>query len=193
MRIRVPHQRQSRRMLPQHGDPRNRHRDIHFKKPVMKTLCWRRLVATCCGVVLLGQPVHAAGAPSRSQRVVSENYTGPSPVASTDVAGLYASACTAGGPQDPWETSCLRFDLEPTDRFIRLEIEDSSRRPVYGIVWDDNNEWVMSFCGTTKKPIPSPGGDSIYVEVVAATTKDGCYPSAVTQGTVTATFTRRKK
>lgn len=154
----------------------------------------RLLIYVMCVVLLSAHPVGAAyGERSRGKRAETQDYMGPSPTVALDTSDFYASACTAGGTQDPWETSCLQFDLKPKDRYISLEIEDASGHPIYGIVWDDSNESLRSFCGKTKRPIPSPGGDFIFVEVVAANTSEGCYPSTVTEGTVTATFTRKRK
>ncbi|MGH2697880.1 MAG: hypothetical protein ACRDJL_01600 [Actinomycetota bacterium] len=152
----------------------------------------RLLIVGMCAVLMTTQPIGAGARGSRGTRVETKDYIGPSPTVALDTSGFYASACTAGGIQDPWERSCLQFDLKPKDRYISLEIEDESGQRIYGVVWDDSDESLRSFCGKTKRPIPNPGGDSIYVEVVAANTSEGCYPSTVTEGTVTATFTRER-
>jgi hypothetical protein len=152
----------------------------------------RLLIAVMCALLLGAHPIGAADAQrSRGKRVETQSFTGPSPTISTNVSGFYASGCTSTGTSTG--LTCLRFDLKRSDRFISLEIQDDTGNPVYGIVWDDDDEWLASFCGQQKKPIASPGGDFIYVEVVAANTSEGCYPSTVTEGTVTATFTRKKR
>lgn len=154
----------------------------------------RGLVLVMCIILLGSQPLGAGAKGSGRKRVETKDYVGTSPVVSSHVSGFYASACTPGGAQDPWEASCLQFELKPKDRYILLKIQDASGQPIYGIVWgDDTGSSLGSFCGETTRPIPNPGGDFILVEVVAANTAEGCYPSVATEGTVTATFTQKKR
>lgn len=151
----------------------------------------RGLVLLTCVILLASQPIGAGAKGSHAARVETKEYVGTSPVLASF---LYASACTAGSAPDPWEKSCLEFKLKPKDRFISFKIEDATGQPVYGSVWSDGyNQGLRTFCGETKQPIPNPGGNFIYLEVVAAHTELGCYPSTVTHGTVTATFTQKKR
>lgn len=148
------------------------------------------LLALLASLALLieAQPTVAHAEHGGAKRAETRNYTGPSPAAATE--GAYASACTSTSPID---FVCARFDLKPTDRFISLSITDLSGRPIYAIAWDDSDQEIVEFCGETARPVPSPGGDFFYVEVIAANSRLGCYPSTVTQGTITATFTRRRR
>ncbi|MGH2697879.1 MAG: hypothetical protein ACRDJL_01595 [Actinomycetota bacterium] len=152
----------------------------------------RLLMVATCSVLLTAQPIGATGTErSQGKRVETKSYMGTSPVVASHVLDFYASACSSGSTDG--DRTCLRFDLKRSDRFISLEIEDDVGNPVYGIAWDDSDDFVVEFCGKTTRPVASPGGDFFYVEVVAANTRLGCFPSAVTQGEVTATFTHRRK
>lgn len=171
---------------------RTRNRVQEPEEEVVMSRKTRLLICVMCAVLLSAHSVGAAYAErSRGKRTESQDYMGPSPTISTNVSGFYASSCSSTGTSTG--LTCLRFDLKRSDRFISLEIQDDSGNPVYGIVWDDNDEWLASFCGKQRKPFANPGGDFIYVEVVGANTSNDCYPSTVTEGTVTATFTHKKR
>ncbi|MGH2787520.1 MAG: hypothetical protein ACRDJV_06370 [Actinomycetota bacterium] len=149
--------------------------------------------ATCCLLLFAGSSAGADSPSAGRKRVESQSYDGPSSALAVENEGygFYTGVCNPG-PTDDTE-GCVYFDLSPKDRFISLRIEDLSGRPVYAIAWDDSDSDFVEFCGKTKKPVPSPGGEFFYVEIIATSNRLGCYPSTVTQGTVTATFLRQRK
>ncbi len=159
----------------------------------MRTAVKRMLVLVLGTALSLGAVPAGAGADrlNGKKRVETEPYDSPSTAVALENAGLYAGNCNVG-PTDH-TAGCIYFDLKPRDQFISFEIEDLTGQPVFGIAWDDSNLDFAVFCGKTEDPVPSPGGEYIFVEVIATTDAAGCSPSTVTQGTVTATFSRSRK
>jgi hypothetical protein len=80
------------------------------------------------------------------------------------------------------------------ERFVSLAIEDAAGQPVRGHVHiDQDNDGKLDdqldFCGSTAKPIALERGARIEVGTIVGLCDDSS-PSIVTEGTITATFTR---
>ena len=87
-----------------------------------------------------------------------------------------------------------RFRAAPGERAVALEIVDSSGYTVRGHVHidvDGDGEFdrQADFCGSTTKPIAVRTGSVVEVGTVFGTCEDGS-PSIVTEGKITATFTK---
>ena len=87
------------------------------------------------------------------------------------------------------------FTAKRAERAVTFSIADSIGRPVRGhAVLDTDGDGQVdhraaAFCGETTQPIAVRPGQRVQVRVLMGTCEDGT-PSIVTQGTITATFTR---
>lgn len=87
----------------------------------------------------------------------------------------------------------LRFRAERGERFVSLAAEDSSGQPVAGHVHVDRDndgkvDQVFDFCMKTATPIAVTAGSVVEVGAIFGSCDDSW--SVVTEGTITATFTR---
>lgn len=150
----------------------------------------RRPSAPVTMVVLLalalGAPVAEAGKPKKKERTVQEVYVG-----ATGVRGVQDSPC-AGEP-----VGCIRFPIEPGERFVTIEVTDAAGgnvwASVYAYGYSDGTDLHEHVCGTSESPIRlAPGVDELVVVITQTTggATNAC-DGAATQGTVTAVFSNR--
>ena len=86
------------------------------------------------------------------------------------------------------------FEAARGERAVSLEIVDSSGMTARGHVHidldgDGKLDRQVDFCGSTTKPISVRGGSVIEVGTIFGVCEDGS-PSIVTEGEITATFTK---
>ena len=87
------------------------------------------------------------------------------------------------------------FEAEEDERFVSLAIEDGSGGSIRGHVHINYNNGgkklddQVDFCGSTPKPIEIEPGATIEVGTLMGICDDNT-PSIVTEGTITATFSR---
>ena len=99
-------------------------------------------------------------------------------------------------PQAHWTLGAdyARFRAVRGERSVTLEITDESGFPASGHVHidldgDGKLDRQVDFCGKTSKPIAVRGGSVVEVGTIFGTCEDGS-PSIVTEGTITATFSK---
>lgn len=121
----------------------------------------------------------------RTERVVQESYESPMP----GVPGvLRVGVC--GGFGLP-ATGCIDLHQKPHERYLNLELKDSSGQTAYAEVYGSRNEnLIATVCGATQEPISIDRAMEIRVFVFATGASALC-PGAATEGTLTATFSNR--
>ncbi len=133
--------------------------------------------------LLLTTSLAAAAAGADSNRKVTRQYT----MAHGMV--VHDSSSTTWSVGAAW----TEFRPQSGERFISLAISDAADRNVYGHVHldADGNGKVehLDFCDETRKPIQLGTAKKVEVAVFLGTCPDGT-SSVVTQGTITATFSR---
>lgn len=91
-------------------------------------------------------------------------------------------------------TQYIDFDARPGERYVDFRIDDDSGLDARGHIWVDPDgdtayEMVRDFCNETNRPLRVRRSQKILISVIFGTCDDGT-PSVVTQGTITATFSR---
>jgi hypothetical protein len=129
--------------------------------------------------------------PVRVERVVDISYSAPG-------AGVSGPAGTASGGicpfADPTTQQCIEVPLEPGDKYIKVEITDTSGQNVAGYIsqGDTDGDGIGNlygdFCGGHEEfiPLESPSAPvriSFYNGVCADNS-----PAIATTGTITVTF-----
>ena len=142
------------------------------------------LVFLTLGLVgaLTGDP--AAAARRRLVRRVHIPYQGPA--LAVLAPGALLAYCIPG--ETP---GCFDVPLKATDRYLTVGVEDASGQAAYGIVFDEEGAEIGDFCGSTERPIPSPGGSSITIWLFAGHCYGTTTPSVVTTGTIKLLFSNR--
>lgn len=132
-------------------------------------------------VALLAAAAPASGA--GKAREVTEEYT-------------MSSGAFVGHGEAHWTLGAdyVRFVAERGERWVTLEVDDSTDQPVRGHVHidvdgDGKLDRQLDFCGTTATPIAVKPGTVIEVGTIVGLCDD-MSPSIVTEGTITARFTR---
>lgn len=141
----------------------------------------RKIVAIligCCLAAACLTPVSAGGG-----RQESQEYS-----LSTGVAGHGTEAHWSMG------TKYQVFRPREGERFVSLTIADKTGLPARGHIHMDADgdgklDHITDFCGGTLDPIPVGRAKKIEVGVIFGTCPDDS-PAVVTQGVVTATFTK---
>lgn len=94
--------------------------------------------------------------------------------------------------QEP--AGCVSLPVEPTDRFVSLEISDQAGQPVYASVYvfgyTDGSDTHEHICGASNDPLfLTPGLEELVVVVATASnTVTGTCQGLATTGTVSGTF-----
>lgn len=137
-------------------------------------------LVACVLAVVLGAP--ASGAPS--DRKVTKEYT----MANGMV--IYESTHATWDIGTAWKT----FRPQPGEQFVSFSVSDDTGQPVYGHIHLDDAggkriDREIDFCNETQKPIRVDSTRRIEVAVFLGTCPNAT-PSVVTQGTITATFTK---
>lgn len=137
------------------------------------------IAAACLFVASLIGP--ASGAPS--DRKVTKQYTMANGMVVFDSAEAQWSVGTA------WKI----FRPEAGERFVSVSVSDEADQPVYGHIHlkpeADGKTKDVDFCNETTKPIRLGAAKKIDVAIFLGTCSDGT-PSVVTEGTITATFSK---
>ena len=101
-----------------------------------------------------------------------------------------------GNPEVHWTIGAdySRFRAARGERSVMLEIVDASGMTASGHVHidldaDGKLDRQHDFCGATSKPLAVRPGAIVEVGTIFGTCEDGS-PSVVTEGTITATFTK---
>lgn len=139
-------------------------------------------------VVAVGTPAAEAGKAKKKkvERTAEATYVG-----ATGVRGVQDSPC-AGEP-----LGCVRFPIEPGERFVSLEVTDASGEDVWASVYiygySDGTDTHEHVCGKSDSPLALGAGVEELVVVITQTTGGATNPcaGAATQGTVTAVFSNR--
>lgn len=139
-------------------------------------------------VVAVGPPSAEAGKAKKKkvERTAEAPYVG-----ATGVRGVQDSPC-AGEP-----LGCVRFAIEPGERFVSLEVADATGEDVWASVYiygySDGTDSHEHVCGKSDSPLSIGPGVEELVVVITQTTGGATNPcaGAATQGTVTAVFSNR--
>ena len=125
----------------------------------------------------------ATQAGAAQSRVVTEEYT-------------MANGAFVGHGEAHWTLGAAytRFVAASGERNVTLEIADASGQPVRGHVHidldaDGKLDRQVDFCGATSKPISVRSGAVVEVGTLVGLCEDNS-PSIVTEGTITATFSK---
>jgi hypothetical protein len=136
-------------------------------------------------VALLALAAPASGA--AGGREVTENYSMGS--------GAVVSHGTVSDTEVHWTAGSqyLQFRAERGERFVSVVAEDTSGQPVAGHVHIDRDndgkvDHEIDFCEKTAKPIAVTAGSVVEVGAIFGSCDDSW--SIVTEGSITATFTR---
>ncbi|HEX2295363.1 MAG TPA: hypothetical protein VHN37_08655 [Actinomycetota bacterium] len=127
-----------------------------------------------------------AGKPKKKTRTVEKAYAG-----ATGVRGVQDSPCVA----EP--LGCVRFPIEPGERFVTIEVTDASGQDVWASVYvygySDGTDAHEHVCGKADAPFRLASGLEELVVVTTQTTGGATNPcsGAATQGTITAVFSNR--
>ncbi|MBW3595032.1 MAG: hypothetical protein KY391_05585 [Actinobacteria bacterium] len=135
-------------------------------------------------ICLFAASAVAPASGAQSTRKVTTEYT----MANGMVAFNSASAHWTIG------TAYHAFRPRAGERFVTFSISDDSGFPARGQIHidadaDGNLDRVEDFCGETRKPIKVGTAKEIELGVIFGTCPDNS-PAIVTQGTVTATFSK---
>jgi hypothetical protein len=133
--------------------------------------------------ILLGQ---AAARPAK--RVRTQAYMSPA-VGVTPVHPYGTAVCNQGGVAGG-NRGCVTFVARPVERFVSIEIVDTTGLPVPAFIqWDeeDNLDKLVPFCGKTKKPLLIRGTVTVWLYPYRSPNLPMCAGTATT-GEVTATF-----
>ena len=132
---------------------------------------------------LLAAVLAPSASAGRQSREVTESYT-------------MAAGAFVGHGEAHWTLGAdyQRFESKSGERAVAFVIEDASGAPVRGHVHIDNNgdgelDDQLDFCGSTAKPIAIDPGAIVEVGTIMGLC-DETSPSIVTEGTITATFSR---
>lgn len=148
----------------------------------------KMLVAVVALAMAVGVSPAEAGKTKKKkvERTVDATYVG-----ATGVRGVQDSPC-AGEP-----LGCVRFPIEPGEKFVSIAVTDASGDDVWASVYvygySDGTDVHEHVCGKSDSPFRiGPGVEEIVV-VVTQTTGGATNPCAgpATQGTVTAVFSNR--
>lgn len=138
-------------------------------------------LALTAGLLAISLVSPASGGPN--DRTVTKEYT----MANGMV--IYESTSATWSVGTAWKV----FRPKPGERFVSISISDDLGRPVFGHTHfhqdGDGEVDEVDFCNETPKPIRLGAAKKLEVAVFLGTCPDGT-PSLVTQGTVTATFSR---
>lgn len=130
-----------------------------------------------------------AGKPKKKKKV--ERTAEKTYVGATGVRGVQDSPC-AGEP-----VGCVRFPIEPGEKFVSISVADASGDDVWASVYvygySDGTDVHEHVCGAGDTPFAIGPGVEELVVVVTQTTGGATNPCAgpSTQGTVTAVFSNR--
>lgn len=134
-------------------------------------------------LALLATSLFAPASSATSKRNVTKEYTMANGMVIYDSTHASWSLGTA------WKV----FRPKQGERFVSFAISDNSDQPVLGHIHIKPNRGGetkhIDFCNETPKPIRLGATKKIDVAVFTGTCPDGT-PSVVTQGTITATFSR---
>lgn len=146
----------------------------------------RRIV----GLVLAGLLAASLATPAaagRSGRTVTKDYT---------MADGAIVSHGGGGAEAHWYLGANReiFRIRPAERFVSFSISDNAGQPVRGHIHIDTDgdgrlEELDDFCEETPKPIAVGVAREVEVAVIFGPCHGGDL-SIVTQGTITATFSK---
>ena len=121
----------------------------------------------------------AAKKPKRVQRVVSSAYDAPAP----GVAGI-ASGGNCGSPN----TGCAKVTLASNERYISVEITDSSGLPASGAIYSAQTTLVGTFCGKTEEALLVDPGVELTIWAHAGPTDSNPCPGVATSGSIVSTL-----
>ncbi|MGH2756739.1 MAG: hypothetical protein ACRDI3_03015 [Actinomycetota bacterium] len=143
----------------------------------------RRIVVALTAALLVASLLGPTSAAAASNRTVTKPYT------------MAHGMVIYGATHATWSigTAWKIFIPKPGERFVSFSVSDDTDQPVFGHIHIDANgngrKEHIDFCSETSKPIRLGATEKIEVAVFLGTCPDGT-PSLVTQGTVTATFSR---
>lgn len=149
----------------------------------------RRLVVAVASLLALAVAVGApaaAGAQKKKKRVER--------VEEAAYAGALGPRGAADVPCVQEPAGCVRFPVEPGERFVTVEVSDAAGMPVWASVYingySDGTDVHEHVCGASESPFPLAPGLEELVVVVTQTTGGATNPCAgpATAGTVKATF-----
>lgn len=137
-------------------------------------------VALFAGLLTISLVAPATGGPNRK---VTKEYT----MANGMV--IYESASATWSLGTAWKT----FRPEPGERFVSLSISEDTGQSVLGHIHidadGDGEVEHLDFCTETPEPVELGTAKKLKLAVFMGTCPDAM-PSVVTQGTITATFSR---
>ena len=145
-----------------------------------------KTITAIAAVALLALVTPASGA--HSERQVTEEYSMAS--------GAVVSHGEVTGGEVHWSAGSQYAVLraERGEKFVTLTVEDQTGGPVLAHVHVDRNDdgeldEQVDFCGETAEPIAVSKASVVEVGAIFGMCDDSS-PSIVTEGTITATFTR---
>jgi hypothetical protein len=145
-----------------------------------------KTVTAIAGAALLVLAAPASGA--GKTREASEEYSMAS--------GAVVSHGEVEGGEVHWSAGShyAKFRAERAEKFVTLAVEDAAGGPVLAHAHIDRNgdgdlDQQVDFCGETSEPIAVTKGSVVEVGAIFGMC-DESTPSIVTEGTITATFTR---
>ncbi len=145
-----------------------------------------RLFALAAAVAVFGGAFMGpaiAGKKKRVERVEERAYVG-----ATGVRGVSDSPCV-GEP-----VGCVVFPVEKGEKFVAIEVDDSSGEPVWASVYvygySDGTDAHEHVCGESEAPFKLASGVEEVVVITTQTTGGATSPctGAATAGSVIATF-----
>lgn len=151
----------------------------------------RSVLAVLMSVVLLtgivGQlPDAAAGKKKKAKRVER--------VEERTYVGAIGPRGAADVPCQGEPISCVKFPVEPGEKFVEIEVVDASGQPVWASVYiygySDGSDAHEHVCGASDGPIALGAGLTELTVVITQTTGGATSPctGAATTGTVIGTF-----
>ena len=144
----------------------------------------KRVIAIAVVLVVAGlvAPGHSRG---RTERTETVEYVGTSGFNNGTLTAFELVRCGEDLP------GCVKIETTPADRFMSLELKDSTGQAVYAEVSQTIGDGYIAVCSSTKT-FKIGAGLPVYVWVLEGTCDDGATPSTATTGTVTATFSNMR-
>lgn len=149
------------------------------KRSVLAVLISMALITGAVGHI----PTASAGKKKRVERTEEASYVG-----SSGFRGAVEGTCDAP------PVACVRFPIQPGDKFISIEVTDSAGEPVWASVYingySDGHDAHEHVCGSSEKPFKLATGLTELVVTMTQTTGGATSPCTgpATAGSVSATF-----
>jgi hypothetical protein len=113
----------------------------------------------------------------------------------TATADYFAPAYLSWNPTGEHNIGGVNFPTGSGERYVSIEIEDTTGMDVSAAVGQDpegdGTVTTTPFCTSTAEPVPIDPGLEVTVFVFVGPCTDPAGPALATQGTVTATFSKK--